>query len=141
MSIRTEGFEEAFALDQVGPLLEVMNNCVADLRKIWNVNGSDEDERTVREDAKGNLRRLFSSGDYPRDALLGGDGGSVKVVLLVDEKGRVADCSVMETSRVAVLDAQSCAILKERARFKPAVGKDGKPAKDAFIQGIKWQLH
>ena len=118
----------------------MMNSCVADLRRVWNVKGSEDSEDAVREDAKGNLRRLFSWEDYPSEALAMGEGGSVRIALLVDEVGKVADCSVMETSGVAVLDAQSCAVVKERARFKPAIGKDGKPAKDAFIQRIRWRL-
>jgi hypothetical protein len=30
--------------------------------------------------------------------------------------------------------------LKERAKFVPAIGKDGKPAKDAFVQKINWRV-
>jgi len=140
LRLRTQGFDESFALAQLGPLLDVMNNCVVDLRRVWNVNGSEDSEDAVREDAKGNLRRLFSWEDYPSEAVAMGEGGSVRIALLVDEVGKVADCSVVETSGVAVLDAQSCAVMKERARFKPAVGKDGKPAKDSFIQRITWRL-
>jgi len=140
LRLRTQGFDETFALAQLVPLLEVMNNCVADLRRVWNVNGSEDSEDAVREDAKGNLRRLFSWEDYPSDAVAMGEGGSVRIALLVDEVGKVADCSVVETSGVAVLDAQSCAVVKERARFRPAIGKDGKPTKDSFIQRIRWRL-
>jgi TonB family protein len=140
LRLRAEGFDAAFALADIEPVLKVMDDCVSDLRQVWNVKGSDEDERAVRDDAKGDLRRLFSSEDYPMQAMRRGDTGSVRMVFLVDETGRVADCSVMETSGVAALDAQSCVVIKERARFTPAIGKDGKPAKGAFIQKITWRL-
>lgn len=133
-------FHARLALPQFLDLLGIMNACVDDLRKVWNVRSPGADRIAVREDARGNLRGLFSSDDYPSDALRFGDTGSVKVALLVDEQGKVADCSVIETSGAAILDAQSCAILRERAKFKPAVGKDGKPAKDAWIQRITWSL-
>lgn len=133
------GFHERLAVPQFSSLLDVMSTCVVDLREVWNVRQSAGGEDLVRDDAKGDLRRLFSSDDYPWDALIAGEGGSVKIGLLVDEQGKVADCSVLETSGVAMLDAQSCAIVREKARFTPAVGNDGKPAKDAFVQRIVWQ--
>lgn len=140
LSIKVTGFDQQFALDRLGPLLDVMEQCVADLRNVWNVKSSGEEKGRVRDDAKGNLRRLFSADDYPMESLMNGDSGVVLVALLVNEKGRVADCSIVQTSGVAMLDAQSCAILKERAKFVPAVGRDGKPAKDAFIQRINWKV-
>jgi protein TonB len=50
-------------------------------------------------------------------------------VVLVDEAGKVADCTLLETSGVAALDAQTCAIIQRRARYKPAIGLDGKAAR------------
>jgi len=140
VSIKSAYLDENFALQQFGSLLDVMNECAADLGKFWNVRSSDTDDSAVRDDAKGNIRGLFSSDDYPWQSVRAGDTGAVKAALLVNEEGKVADCSVIETSGQAALDAQTCAVLKERARFKPAIGKDGKPAKDAFIQKIVWQL-
>ena len=140
LRIRASGFDQTFALDSLGQLMVVMDQCVTDLRNVWNVGTSSRDEGGPREDAKGNLRGLFSSDDYPRDSFLNGETGAVRVALLVNEEGKVADCSVIQTSGVAMLDAQSCAVLKARARFVPAVGKDGRPAKDAFIQRINWRV-
>ena len=138
--IKSAYLDENFALQQFGPLLDIMNECAADLGKLWNVKSSDTDESAIRDDAKGNIRGLFSSDDYPMQSVRAGDTGRVKTALLVDEQGKVADCSVIETSGQAALDAQTCAVLKERARFKPAVGADGKPARDSWIQTIVWQL-
>jgi TonB family protein len=131
---------ESFVLSDVTPLLEVMRSCVADLRAVWNVKDAEGRPPEVRDDATGNIAGLFSSDDYPSAAVRNTQGGTVKVALLVDEQGKVADCSVVETSGVAVLDAQSCAILKARAKFAPAVGPDRKPTKDAFIQKITWRI-
>jgi len=140
LQITAPGLSEDLALSKLGPLLDVMDQCVADLRKVWNVRASAETASSVRDDAKGDLRRLFSSDDYPWDSVINGEAGDVRVVLLVNEQGRVADCSVVQTSGVALLDAQSCSVLKERAKFVPAIGKDGKPAKDAFVQKINWRV-
>ena len=137
--IRAGGLDQAFALLQFPALLEVMGNCVTDLRKHWNLDPAAA-KANLSEHAHGSLKGIISPDDYPSDALLTAETGPVKVELLVNEQGTVADCSVIETSGVAVLDAQACAAIKERAKFKPAVGKDGKPAKDGYIQEIHWQL-
>lgn len=126
-------------LTQMPALLQVMESCVADLRDVWNV-GASADAGTLKRDASADLANLFSGDDYPWQSLLDGQGGAVRVALLVDEKGQVADCSIIETSHVAALDAQSCALLKDRAKFEPALGTDGKPAKGAFIQTVKWMV-
>jgi hypothetical protein len=41
LRFRTSGFDGAFALTEVESLLKVMNDCVADLRQIWNVRGPE----------------------------------------------------------------------------------------------------
>jgi TonB family protein len=130
--------DERLALTDFGKLLKVMDECVVDLRKVWHAMPDGDSQLTQR--AQADLQRLFDARDYPIQAARGGMSGTVAVVMLVDERGRVADCTFVGTSGAAVLDAQTCAILKERAKFTPAVGTDGKPAKDAFIQRITWLL-
>jgi protein TonB len=84
------------------------------------------------------LRKLFDSGDYPAQALSEGDSGITRIVALIDQKGGVAECMVDETSGIATLDAMTCIIVKERAKFVPAVGQDGKPARSATTTRVRW---
>lgn len=136
--IKTRGLDQNLALSDIAALQRVMNTCVADLRKIWNIADAQQERASLDEGAQGDLRNLFKGEDYPADALIDDQSGTVTVALLIDERGKVADCSVVGTSAAASLDAQTCAILKERARFKPAVGSDGKPRKDGYMQRITW---
>ena len=62
------------------------------------------------------------------------------IVALIDEKGEMADCAVIETSGIAALDAQTCFIMRKRGKFAPAIGQDGKPAKGVFTQRIRWEM-
>ena len=43
------------------------------------------------------------------------------MVILIDEFGKVADCTVTQTSGAASIDAQSCAVIRERGKFRPAI--------------------
>lgn len=132
--------KERFAISAIGPLMKLMDECVADLRTAWNIGGPDSASKGLREPVSGDLQGLIRSSDYPGESVSKGQQGTVTFVLLIDESGKVADCTVTETSGVAFLDSQSCAITKLRARFKPAIGLDGRPAKGSFIQRISWRV-
>lgn len=143
MHIDVGAFRREFVLSDVRDLLSVMDECLKDLRKVWNVSDGDGDGHAPPTGARapvGDLRGLISASDYPGVALQQLQSGTVTMVLLIDETGRVADCSLIETSGVAALDAQSCAIVTRRARLTPAVGADGKPRKSSFVQRIAWEL-
>lgn len=132
--------EESFAVTQMPALMTTLDRCAADLRKIWRVWDDEKGSEGLKEGPTANLSNLFSAEDYPAIAIVQGDMGSVAFVLLIDEQGKVADCTVTETSGLASLDAQSCAIVKERGKFKPAIGLDGKPAKSSYFQRITWRI-
>lgn len=140
LSIRSGGLDETFQLSQMEQLLKIIDECVADLREVWNIGNTPDAPSTHQKRATGSLTHLFNWNDYPSVSLQQGDTGVVRFVMLIDEAGRVADCTVIATSGVAALDTQSCAIAQERGRFQPARGADGKPAKDALIQGIIWKI-
>lgn len=138
--ITTPGLDERLVLSSMASLLKAMDDCVTDLRRVWNVKAGESSPPMVKESAKGDLLGLFDSDDYPTQAILEGSTGKVAIVILIDELGKVADCTIIETSGVPVLDAQACAVIRERARFTPAVGLDGKPAKSAYRQRITWKM-
>jgi TonB family protein len=139
LSVSGPELTETFALAQMGDLMAAMKRCIADLRTYWNI--GPENEPKLRARAIGNLARYFDAGDYPDMAIRKEQGGTVQFALLIDETGKIADCTVTATSSVPVLDAQSCIVLTERARFTPAAGTDGKPAKDAVTSRVTWKMH
>jgi TonB family protein len=140
IAVRSSGFKENFAVTQMSQVLNAMDECVADLRAMWNVFDSDGLRSEHKQRATANLVDLFKDSDYPVAAAQGRFEGTVKVALLIDETGKLSDCSVVQTTGVALLDAQACALIKKRAKFQPAMGPDGKPAKDALFQRITWRM-
>lgn len=138
LTVRTAGLDETFALKDLERLMQVMDQCVADLRMVWNV--GQPLAPNLAQGPVGSVQGLLRWEDYPAVALDKDAGGSVGLALLIDEQGKVADCTVTQTSGVAALDAQSCATVKQRARFKPAIGRDGKPAKSSWQQKVSWRI-
>lgn len=90
--------------------------------------------------AKGTLVGLFSSDDYPSEALRAGETGTVHVLLTIDTSGRVSDCHVKLSSLSPSLDAATCRVLSERARFEPAHDRAGRPVADNYSQRITWKI-
>jgi TonB family protein len=141
LTVRADNLDERFALSDMTALLKIVDECVADLRRVFNVTDPPTaEESPLKSRARTNLARLFNSEDYPAVAIDRNQTGTVKFALLISEDGRVADCTIIETSGVAALDTQVCAVLKSRARFQPGVGADGKPAKDAVTGRITWRI-
>lgn len=90
--------------------------------------------------AKASLASYITDDDYPGEAIRWEQAGTTGFALLINEEGRVADCMVTQTSSQATLDTQTCAILRERARFTPAKAKDGQPRKGRATGRIRWVL-
>jgi TonB family protein len=129
---------DTFALSNMTALMTEVDRCLADLQKYYNI--GEGIGPPLQSRAKGNVAKLFSDSDYPEIALGKDASGAVRLVMLVDETGRVADCTVTETSGVPVLDAQSCAVVTARAKFSPAIGADGKPTRDSVVTRISWKI-
>ena len=122
----------------MGDLLKALEDCTANLRRYWNADGVKDG--TLGQYAKGNLRRLFSSDDYPEEALFRGQGGTSQLVLLVDQTGKVAGCDVLVPSGVPILDIMGCQVIMNRARFAPATDKAGKPIRSMYVTPpITWE--
>ena len=78
--------------------------------------------------------------DYPAEAFRAGQQGVVGVVLTVDAKGRVTNCSVASSSGSASLDAGACRILSRIMKFRPALDAEGKKTASTFATKWTWKL-
>jgi len=95
---------------------------------------------TKAQSARGNLQGLFSSDDYPQDALRNEETGATTVSLSIGTDGRVTGCSVSRSSGSRSLDNATCRILRSRARFTPAKLSNGQATTDTYTQTIRWQI-
>ena len=80
-----------------------------------------------------------TNADYPLDAWRNGEEGFVDYELDVDQAGKVTDCRIAHSSGFPALDAQTCRLLIERARFDPAQDSRRKPIAGVFYGSIIWQ--
>ncbi|MDP8914255.1 MAG: energy transducer TonB [Pseudomonadota bacterium] len=128
---------ERFALPGMAGVLKALDTCNSNLRAYWNIGDSASVIATAAAPAK-SPAHWVSSGDYPKQAFDENASGIVQFVLLIDETGKTRDCMVEDTSGVASLDAMACVILRERARFKPALDVGGKPVRSSWTSRVRW---
>jgi periplasmic protein TonB len=60
--------------------------------------------------------------------------------MTVGPDGRVQDCQVTSSSGNTALDNAACTNLRRRARFEPALDRDGNPTTGSATRNVRWQL-
>ncbi|HKC01806.1 MAG TPA: TonB family protein [Sphingomicrobium sp.] len=86
------------------------------------------------------LTSLFTSDDYPLDAMHAGAEGVVGIKIEVDEQGHKLGCNVVKSNGNVSLDTKTCAIAMTRGTFKPAIDKAGGLVKAPYVTGVSWRL-
>jgi TonB family protein len=81
-----------------------------------------------------------NSDDYPPDALRAKEQGVTAFRLAVDTAGAVSGCEVVASSGSKALDETACQMLSERARFTPAMDKDGHVVPGSYRSRVRWAL-
>jgi TonB family protein len=90
--------------------------------------------------ARANLAPYVSDQDYPEEAIRNNEQGTVQFRLDVGSDGRVSGCTVISSSGSPLLDATTCRLMRERARFEPARNARGKAVPDQVTSRLKWKL-
>ena len=89
---------------------------------------------------EGTLEGLIRDDDYPAEALDRNEQGDVEMMLLIDGTGSVANCTIKKSSGSAALDRRTCEILQQRAKFKPALDRRGRPITESFTGKVSWRI-
>lgn len=128
------------SLDGLQNVLAVLESCAKDLQQYWNDTEEARAGLSRQVAPEKPLASYVSDEDYPTQAMFGAEDGTTAFVLLVDEKGALKDCMVEKTSGVATLDMMSCNVFANRAKFIPALDKNGTPVRSATTSRIHWAM-
>jgi hypothetical protein len=124
----------------LGAPLAAMRTCVNDLVKKW---GYDPDQQTqLRRPATPtkNPGQWLVNGDYPPGSLQNGHNGLVQFRLDIDQTGAVAGCYVLHRTKPDDFADLTCKLLAKRAKFLPALDRDGKPLRSFFISKARFVI-
>lgn len=87
-----------------------------------------------------NIGQLFSTEDYPADALREAKQGMVAVQIDVDDTGAPLNCGVSKSSHVPSLDEATCRVIMARARFSVGHDQSGHAVGGRTNVRIRWAL-
>lgn len=137
--IRAGDFNTTFALRNIAGAMKALAACEKDLIIDWGMDpavlASIETPAYHR-----NVVSLFSTNDYPSEAISRHEQGTAGVHYRIGTDGKVSDCRVVESSGSKALDRQTCAIITKRVRFEPAKTKSGEPVASMGFQRIRWEM-
>ena len=127
-----------FAIPGIERALPILAQCIDELRTIYKV--SKKDLAAIVTKPEGSLPRLFSTDDYPSEALRNNESGTVGALVWVEITGRISTCAIIESSGSTALEQTTCDILKRRSRFAPAKDAAGKAVRAPMFTRIRWLL-
>lgn len=114
--------------------LAQLARCEAELSKSWGF-----DPALVAVPAQGIHPETWAAlVGYPRQARVRDVGGETSMRVTVSAEGRVTDCVVLAGSGTALIDQRSCEVMRDRARYKPAIGRDGAPIASLQAMTFIW---
>lgn len=141
LRIAVETATVSLALGSTTALRKALDTCMADLRTQWGMVNGKLPRPAMASSAKGDVRSVFRSEDYPEEAADRNQSGRTQFMLMIGRDGSVMDCVVTESSGIASLDAMGCQVIRERAKFKPAIDASGKPTVDTYVTPpVMWSL-
>lgn len=129
--VRPEGLAKA---------LGVLGQCQVTLAQYWKLDASSLARMSAPPQPLNPKETWLTSGDYPREALAKLHGGSSIIVWDVDIDGKPGNCRVLQSSGDKQLDEAACKGILLRARFSPAIDKDGKPMVTFMSRRVVWML-
>lgn len=102
--------------------------------------GDVPDPRKADRKAHAELFRVFSTNDYPMEAIRHEEQGTVAFRLSISRRGTVTDCIVTSSSGSDALDRATCDIIEDRARYEPARDAEGRRTTAEDTGRIRWEL-
>jgi len=131
------GTQFELVLAEMPTVLDALRKCTEALQRSWNVGASFRKPQAPQ----GNITDMFVTSDMPADAMKKQRDGT-QYQLLVDETGAISGCDVLVPSGSALIDTTGCQLVRERAKFKPAMDSAGKAVRSVWTSPrVTWRIN
>lgn len=128
------GKSVAVRMTQFAKLRPVLADCKRKVAQHWGVDVAALERLATPADPIGDPARWVSYTDFPA----GASSGQVTMLFRIGEDGRASECRVIESTGEKSLEDVSCRTMVQRARFRPALARDGKPIVSWEIRRVRW---
>jgi len=129
-----------FALGSMRAPFAALDKCITNLLVTWGVDPAVDATLSRRAAPTGNPAQWVTSEDYPQMAVRFGQQGMVAFRLSIDKNGAATACHIQQSSRPVEFDKLVCQALMRRARFQPALDKDGNAVASYYRSNVIFQL-
>jgi hypothetical protein len=120
--------------------MKAMRQCLDDLFAQWGYDPAQLAALTGVPTPANDPADWATPDDYPRDALRKNENARVDFRLDVDAEGRPTACHVQMLVGLETFGETVCRKVKARARFKPALDKDGKPVPGPYTETVVFMI-
>lgn len=141
ISINRAGLKEVvLETGSLGAPMAAMRKCTFDLLVSWGVDV--EKHRNLARRAKPIVppQEWIKSSDYPKGLLRQGYQGIVDFRMSVDASGAATACHIQKSTRPEEFDKIVCDAMMRRARFEPAITKDGEAIASYWRTSVRFQI-
>jgi TonB family protein len=128
------------ALGSMGKPMAALRTCTEELVEHWGIDVTAHRTLTRAVIPKGNPGRWMTADDYPTELIEKGAQGVVQFRLIVGADGKPTQCAIQESTRPKGFDDAVCAAMMRRARFDPALDKDGNPITSYWRTSVRFMM-
>lgn len=125
---------------RIGAAAQAIRACMLSQLKILGIDPQAVAAIAKPAEPAPDVARWITSDDYPNAAIKARVQGEVVMLWSIDESGRAGDCRVIHSSGSALLNTASCATVMKRARYAPALDKEGRPIRSWSTRQVVWKL-
>lgn len=128
---------------KTGPMkaaFAAMRSCTDELLDHWGIDAARHRELSRWAMPTGNPGKWLNSNDYPRDMLAKAQPGIVRFRLSVGPDGVPTACHIQRSTNSKGFDDAVCKGVMRRARFEPALDKDGQPMASYYVNAVRFQF-
>ncbi|WP_432769337.1 MAG: energy transducer TonB [Sphingopyxis sp.] len=128
---------------KTGPMqgaFAAMRKCTDELLDHWGIDVARHRALSRWVMPAGNPGKWLNSGDYPAAMLSRWQPGIVRFRLSVGADGSPTACHIQRSTNSEGFDDAVCKGLMRRARFEPALDKDGQPIASYYVNAVRFQF-
>jgi TonB family protein len=116
------------------------DKCIDNLITTWGIDPSRHATLSREVTTISNPGTWMTDDDYPLSARFRGQQGVVEFRLSVDETGKPIACHIQQSTRPPEFDETVCRTIMKRARFAPALDKDGRALTSFYRNTVVFQM-
>jgi Gram-negative bacterial TonB protein C-terminal len=128
------------ALGSMAAPMKAMRTCTDNLVKSWGYDPVHLATYKRGPELRPESGQLLRDGDYPVNALSSGIIGVVQIRLDVNADGTVGGCKTLAETKPADFSTVVCKKASARAKFNPALDKDGNPVRSFMMQTVRFRI-